>query len=576
MKKYVNSAVLRKDITRFAPLWGLYTVFMVLYLLLEWNSCTAAEFMNNASSTIAMMAVVNLIYAGFCAVTLFGDLFQSRMCNMLHAMPLTREGWFWSHFTSGMLFSLVPNTLGALLTAAFLGQYAYGAFLWLAATALQFLFFYCVAVFSIMCAGNRLGAVAIYAMINFFGSFAGWLIKAFYEVPLTGLPLYSVEFGKISPVYRFASDDYVVTEYDNMTQMTLLKDIPVQPWIHAGAAALTGVVLLVLALLIYRKRHLERAGYLISLKPVTPVFLVIYTLFIGYICFMMGSGAVALITLFVGLAIGFFTGRMLVEKQAAVFRWRNILSFGILVGVFALSYILAWVDPFGVVRYVPQADQVECVYVYAHYNTYLEPEEWEEMGIKYFPQSTWRLQTSEDIQTVLGVHEKALEGRGKKFNGEPLSLEYRMKDGTVVYRTYEIPYGIAEPLRKLIGQPKSVFGTEDPEVLMKKLETITVWPWHEDIPKILITNGGDRKADDWDLKWTVTGSMSEDAYVRGLITAMYADCKAGKLSQSYRQAMIVCGITLECDRGIFHQDSSIWIYEDCENTLNFLKSIPLQ
>ena len=31
---FFNTSVLKKDITRFAPLWGLYTVFMLLVVFL--------------------------------------------------------------------------------------------------------------------------------------------------------------------------------------------------------------------------------------------------------------------------------------------------------------------------------------------------------------------------------------------------------------------------------------------------------------------------------------------------------------------------------------------------------------
>ena len=33
---FFNPTVLKKDITRFAPLWGLYTVFMLLAVFLIW------------------------------------------------------------------------------------------------------------------------------------------------------------------------------------------------------------------------------------------------------------------------------------------------------------------------------------------------------------------------------------------------------------------------------------------------------------------------------------------------------------------------------------------------------------
>ena len=74
---FFNPNVLKKDITRFAPLWGLYTVFMLLTLFLIWADYTdAARFARNAPEIMIGMGVVNFAYGGLCALLLFGDLFQ--------------------------------------------------------------------------------------------------------------------------------------------------------------------------------------------------------------------------------------------------------------------------------------------------------------------------------------------------------------------------------------------------------------------------------------------------------------------------------------------------------------------
>ena len=120
---FFNATVLKKDITRFAPLWGLYTVFMLLVVLAIWGDYTEpARFAGNADEIMVGMGVVNFIYAGLAALCLFGDLFKQRLCNALHAMPLRREGWFLTHCAAGFLFCLGPNALGAVLAAAMLGH----------------------------------------------------------------------------------------------------------------------------------------------------------------------------------------------------------------------------------------------------------------------------------------------------------------------------------------------------------------------------------------------------------------------------------------------------------------------
>ena len=137
---FFNTSVLKKDITRFAPLWGLYTVFMLLFVfLIRSDYSESARFAANADEIMMTMGAVNFVYAGLAALCLYGDLFKQRLCNALHAMPMRREGWFLTHFTAGMLFCFVPNAVGAVLAAGMLGQYAYLAYLWLGLMLLQYL-----------------------------------------------------------------------------------------------------------------------------------------------------------------------------------------------------------------------------------------------------------------------------------------------------------------------------------------------------------------------------------------------------------------------------------------------------
>ena len=129
MKSRISSSkftALRKDITRFAPAWGIYTVLSLLYVILLWN-----DNFYGITGTFQFMATVNFVYAGICAVLLFGDLYNSRLCNALHAMPMRREGWFATHLVAGMLFCIVPNCVGAVVAATLLKEAAYLAFLWL-------------------------------------------------------------------------------------------------------------------------------------------------------------------------------------------------------------------------------------------------------------------------------------------------------------------------------------------------------------------------------------------------------------------------------------------------------------
>ena len=101
---YFNPTVFRKNLTRFAPCWGLYTVgaLMGLVLLLDSSSKHMAS---NLVDAVHILSLITPVYALICAQLLFGDLYNTRMCNALHAMPLRRETWFFTNVLSGFAFT---------------------------------------------------------------------------------------------------------------------------------------------------------------------------------------------------------------------------------------------------------------------------------------------------------------------------------------------------------------------------------------------------------------------------------------------------------------------------------------
>ena len=136
-----NKTVFRKDLMRFAPVWGTYTLSLVVGILILYsNGGTTKQFhfAYHMAQLVEIMAVVNLVYAPIVAQLLFGDLYSSRMCNMLHAFPLRREAWFLTHVVSGVAFSLIPTAVMAVLSFPLLADSIFegaitlaGGFSWL-------------------------------------------------------------------------------------------------------------------------------------------------------------------------------------------------------------------------------------------------------------------------------------------------------------------------------------------------------------------------------------------------------------------------------------------------------------
>ena len=607
---FFNGTVLRKDITRFAPVWGLYSIFTLMAFFLIWESeNTAARFANNASYVMQAMGIVNFAYATICALVLFGDLFNTKLCNALHAFPLRREGWFLTHCAAGFLFCLVPNTAAALLAAALLQEYCYLAFLWLAIMLLQFLFFFGAAVFSVMCAGNRLGALAVCGIFNLLAVLVAWLFMTFYDPFLYGIELDVEPYLNFSPVVGFHHFQYVETVYDKMANTTVFKGFLAEQWQYLFIAAGVGAVLLVLALLIYRGRHLENAGNLISLKPVGPVFLIIYTLCAGAVMYYVSeifSGNGRYVFIFLGFAIGFFTGKMLLEKKVNVFRWKTFLGFGILLTVFGITVGLTKLDPAGVTRYVPEVQEVKQVQISPNASRY------------YYEHSKCILTEQADIEAITKIHQELVDNR-KASKDSALRITYTLQSGRTVERQYyvDMQSDAAEVLRGYYSSPQYILGTEDIAALLENAFMLEFRSNDEEIPYICI--GGSNmdqqiyvdKYEENAIIYSVedlaeagtspTGLNVELA--RGLMDAILADCKAGKMAPPWEyhegedtfgwltiQSFMPQSETLNLNSNSISASISTYevidytpvsylevkIFENCTNTIEYLKSIAEQ
>ena len=167
-----NKTLLKKDLTRFAPLWGLYTLGLLMLLFLTWDDKSIP--FNNIYAFRTLfpnVALYNGVYALAVAAMLFGDLYNTRMCYGTHALPMTRGCWFGTHILSGLLFSLIPTALMAaasipLLNSVDLEQGWQLGFYLFVDMNLQYLTFFGIGVFAALCAGNRFGLTAIYGMLT--------------------------------------------------------------------------------------------------------------------------------------------------------------------------------------------------------------------------------------------------------------------------------------------------------------------------------------------------------------------------------------------------------------------------
>ena len=557
---FFNFRVLKKDFTRFLPVWGLYTVFLLLAeSMLAVNGLDPTALAVTAGTTLLEgMAVVNLLYAALCAMTLFGDLYVPKVCNALHALPMKRSGWFLTHGTAGLLFSLLPNILAALIGMIMLRGYWKVALLWLGVSQLQYLFFYGAALLCVMCAGNKLGMAAMYGILNFFSMLLLGMAELFYEPLLYGVVLNEAPFLLGCPVAQLVTRSLVVfnPRMEIRDQGLPLVDhfIP-EAWIYLGILAGLGLVLAVLALLLYRRRQLEKAGDLLAVRWASPVFLLLLTLGTGMLFYVFAdlftnSGSYAF--LLAGMAVGFFAGKMLLKRTVKVFSPRTVLSFALLCVLLLGSLYITKLDPAGIAERVPEADEIEACELSGRYS---------------MEQPDGR----EDIDRIRALHRKLIEaGPQEERNGpqDTIFVNYRLKDGSLMKRKYIIypDSPAAALLREYLSDWRILLEAEQLgfETLEQAKEHFVVG-----------------YADLWDEdKYQIEISREN---IGELLDAIRTDCEEGRFAQpealhptGSRNGSMELHFHVKSDGAERNAASWFWLYPSCSHTHAVLQRLSQQ
>lgn len=594
--------------SRFAPVWLLYILCLILGMAMMYmGDSRVFWFASNMGELIQYASLINLFYAPLVAMLLFGDLFNSRMCNALHAMPLKRECWFMTNVLSGLVFSLLPTAVMCGLSVPLLMNSCVVDAQWIALWTflgmnLSYICFFGLAVFSVFCVGNRFGMAAIYALLNGGAFVVYFLIDTIYTPMLYGVVTPTTLVENLTPIANLIENACVETDsYLDLVDIygNRLEDMVAnfwlvrEGWITLILWAAVGVAFMLGGLLLYRKRKLECAGDTMAVRALEPVFMV---------CFAVCTAALAgvflelffgsyyrekleMVFLACGLVVGWFAARMLIERTVRVFRFKNWLGLAVLTCVLAGTLCLAYFDVFGIETWTPEAEDVKSVTF--GYSTYRGMSE--------------ELTEDADIEAVIRLQQLALEDQVEEDGGYPVidgvvqpqdvtatmtseeieALEYRYT--SIIYIYYEMENGRTVSRRYIIWADG-----EEGEIVN---EYLSRW---EVVKSFSFQNGekvtvvGEIAAEGPVKRISVWGESVPEEYctqedLDALLSAIQADCDARTMTQ---RAAFHTGRFVSVDEdGMARYDSSIWmdfytadgssgdfyVFPDSENTLNWLE-----
>lgn len=463
-----DRAVFRRALKKTAPVWILYTLYELLLPLRLFSFCRGVssctdDFLVQIEKTILGYARINasllpFLLGGLLAWVLFFWLFRAGTAYFYAALPVRRETLFLTNYLTGLLLCAAPALLSSLLLWAVGAGFGAAVFVpamqVFAATMLGFLLFFSFAVLVCCVVGQMAAMPIVYVILNFTFFVLEAIVRHLLFTFVYGMP-YSQSSTMQSfalhatPVLGLLQGGFrVATDWAERDGMYYMEYAPrLEGWGYLGALAALGLVFALCAFLLLKHREMERSGDVIAVGWLRPVALYVFTigcaLVLGALMAELFSSNTAdnfwyvLLFLFMGAFVGYFAGKMLLQKTVHVFR-SGWLGLGACCLALLLAFGAAEFDLFGYSRYLPERSAVQAA------------------GLTHY-QSNGLYTTQDDafIQDVLNLHTAAVSEKSKQEHRrhayqlgtdytEQFYITYRMTDGTLTERYYSIVYSDAD------------------------------------------------------------------------------------------------------------------------------------
>lgn len=388
---FFDKTLFRSQLKHTWPLWLGYTalwLFLVPVMLFsELSAYQGGYSAADASYLLLNTGVrggifISFFFGLFFAMLAFSHLTQSRATNGFHALPVRRETIFLTAYLTGLFCQLstilVTFLLGAAVSAPLHLSFWSVTGAAMGSAMLEAVFFYSFAVLCMMMTGQILAAPVFYFVGNILVPGMEYLLRNFAGNFLYGYsghtdvalgflspPLYMYPEVDIASIETCESDSYYVTAYalEHRSFMIL------------AAYALAGLVIALIALLLYRTRKSEMTGSTVAFPWATPIFkygvafctAVALGQFLYYFLFgqYRSSGNDSLPGTILCMAaaglVGYFVAEMLIKKSFRVFRagakGAVIVALALVLLGVAMSFDLT-----GYEKHVPDESEIESVY----------------------------------------------------------------------------------------------------------------------------------------------------------------------------------------------------------------------
>ncbi len=471
---YFNKAIFLNTLKRFWPLWFVYLAIWLIVLpavqaVNYYDHSSVYSIYRDVLDTAQYGGIIiGMGYSILAAMAVWSFMYNSKTMSGVACLPVRREGVFFSVTLAGLLPAIVSNILVfglAMLVhvgRGYASVIAYDA-LGFAVVSMMLIFFYGFAILCAQLTGNLVALPLVFLVLNFTAVMVESIVNYLLDVIVYGVSFgsYSLAFylspvvglleggGRTHRVYNEAYNEHVVdsVSYEGLGFIAVL--------------CIVGIVMLIGALLLYRRRHMESVGDVVAVPVLKGVFKYCMTfgcalvsgigffgLFVQNIVYIPIYETIGILFfMLVGAFIGYFAAEMLIRKSFRVFkgRWKGLLISLIVICVAVLGVEF---DVLGMERKIPEAEDVESVHVFAS------------DGVVY--------REGENIEAIIDLHHAAVENKswhelGMGY-GSSFQVEYHMKNGKMLERSYFLRYNTAsgegledvEALEALQNSPEAI------------------------------------------------------------------------------------------------------------------------
>ena len=391
---FFDKTLFRSQLKHTWPLWLGYTalwLFLVPVTLFSALSAYQGSYSAADASSLLLNAgvrggvFISFVFGLFFAMLAFSHLTQSRATNGFHALPVRRETIFLTAYLTGLFCQLstilVTYLLGAAVSAPLHLSFWSVTGAAMGSAMLEAVFFYSFAVLCMVMTGQILAAPVFYFVGNILVPGMEYLLRNFAGNFLYGYSGHTdVALGFLSPpLYMYTmctevaiasietceSDSYYVTAYALERGSLMIL----------AAYALAGLVIALIALLLYRTRKSEMTGSTVAFPWATPIFkygvafctavalgqFLYYFLFGQYRSSGNDSLPGTILCMVAAGLVGYFVAEMLIRKSFRVFRagakGAAIVALALVLLGVAMSFDLT-----GYEKHVPDESEIESVY----------------------------------------------------------------------------------------------------------------------------------------------------------------------------------------------------------------------